>query len=220
MKIPKLVVTVLLMAIGSSASAAIVSGQQFTDAGKAVNLQGLEWLSLDMSRGSSRAYIEGGGLGYFANGWRYATRRETEGLLASLWGGTEYGGSNSNGDGANWFFQYLGHGNLFAGATELRSFFYGAEGECSQDISLSCRGFYGAAYSNVGLPTTGWFYQEFGLDASYLSPGTVERTLNAGGYGSLLVRGDVPAPVPLPAAWGLFLAGLGAMKLMSRVRAH
>ena len=34
--------------------------------------------------------------------------------------------------------------------------------------------------------------------------------------------GDVapPAPVPVPAAWGLLLVGLGAMRLMSRVRAH
>jgi PEP-CTERM motif len=209
MKIAKIAATLLLIAIGSSTCAAIVSGQRFTDAGKAVNLQGLEWLSIDSTRGYSRADIEGGSLGYFATGWRYATRQETAGLLGSLWGGTEYGGSNSNGDGANWFFQNLGYGNLFAGTTELRSFFYGAEGECSQDTSVSCRGFYGAAYSNVGLPTTGWFYQEFGLDASYLSPGTVERTLNDDRYGSLLVRGVSNVPEPstlLLSALGLLVA--------------
>ena len=214
MTIPKLVVTVLLMAIGSSASAAIVSGQRFTDAGKAVDLQGLEWLSLDSTRGYSREDLESGSLGYVANGWRYATRRETARLLTSLWGGTDYGGSTSNGDGADWFFKNLGQGNLFAGAAELRSFFFGAEGECSDGAAMSCHGFYGVAYSNVGLPTTGWFYQEFGLDALFSNPGAVDRSLRDNRYGSLLVRGVSYVPEPST----LLLTALGVLVALKRRR--
>lgn len=207
-------VMVLLMAIGASASAAIVSGLRFTDAGKAVDLQGLEWLSLDSTRGHSREELESGSLGYVANGWRYATRRETAGLLTSLWGGTDYGGSTSNGDGADWFFKNLGQGNLFAGAAELRSFFYGADGECSDDPSMSCRGHYGVAYSNVGLPTTGWFYQEFGLDALFLNPGAVDRSLRDDRYGSLLVRGVSFVPEPST----LLLTASGVLVALKRRR--
>ena len=51
------------------AQATIISGNHFTKAGKAVDLQGLEWLSLDMTKGYSRTQIENGYFGLIADGW-------------------------------------------------------------------------------------------------------------------------------------------------------
>lgn len=196
------------------AQAAIVTGPHTTNAGKQVNLQGLEWLSLDMTRGISRDAVESGYGGLTSDGWRYATRNETANLLRSLWGGTYSGGSSDNGDGAVWFFTYLGQGPLEFQQSVIGNFFYGASGECNPDPSLSCFGFYGVAFSNVGHPPNGWFYTDFGLDDTWPLPETVDSSLPASTYGNLLVRGNA---VPEPGT--LLLLGFGAAALLnSRVK--
>lgn len=201
----KLSAVFLALACGfGHASAAVISGAPVTVGGKSVDLQGLEWLSLDRTRGYSRVQLESGYDGVFASGWRYATRQETSQLLQSLWGGVQ-GGSWANGDGANWFFQHLGGGNLWAGQNELHSFFYGASGECGNDATESCRGMYGVSYSNVGYPPTGWFYDDAGLSASAI-PMTIQADEMSLSFGSLLVRGS--SSVSEPGTIGLVLGAL------------
>lgn len=197
---PRGFLTLALLALAPFASqAGIVSGIQTTSAGKSVDLQGLEWLSIDSTRGLSRAEVSDGALGYTHEGWRYATRQETSKLLHSLWGGTYLGGSADNGDGATWFFLNLGHGDIQFGAAVLRNFFYGSEGECTIDPGLSCHGSYGVAFSNVGAPTTGWFYSEFGLNPTDPNPAVVEVGERSNLFGHLLVReGELPEPGSLP----------------------
>ena len=221
MKVKGIITLLIYFLLFSSVShATIISGESYTEGGKSVALQGLECLSIDTTAGYSRTDIENGYGGLIDDGWRYANRLETATLLNSLWGGTYSGGHRSNGDGADWFFRHLGHGPLWNGMTELRSFFYGSEDECSSDQSLSCRGFYGVAYSNVGYPPTGWFYLEYGLDATMINPGTVNTDLNDRNYGSLLVRGDAtPVPVSEPGTIGLLGAGLLGLKFTRRRRA-
>ena len=57
------------------------------DTGKFADLQGLNWLTLDETQNQSRQSVLDGFGGYIDNGWRYATRNETETLVNSIWGG-------------------------------------------------------------------------------------------------------------------------------------
>lgn len=196
------------------AKAGVISGVQYTAGGKAVDLQGLEWLSLDRTRGYSRLQVEGGQDGLVSDGWRYATRNEASLLLRSLWGGVQ-GGSWDNGDGADWLFTYLGGGNLFAGHNELHSFFFGGAGECSPAVSTSCRGMYGVSYSNVGNPPTGWFLDEYGLSATGAATTIDSAEMNLA-FGSLLVR-DIQA-VPEPTSIALVVVSLMAVGMRRTFR--
>lgn len=189
------------------AKAGVISGVQYTAGGKAVDLQGLEWLSLDRTRGYSRLQVEGDQDGLISDGWRYATRNEASLLLRSLWGGIQ-GGSWDNGDGADWLFTYLGGGSLFAGHNELHSFFFGGAGECSPVAAESCRGMYGISYSNVGHAPTGWFLDEYGLSPTGAAAVVNSAEMNLA-FGSLLVR-DVRA-VPEPTSLALIVAAMLAV---------
>jgi hypothetical protein len=194
------------------AQAAIVTGPHTTNAGKQVNLQGLAWLSLDMTRGISRDAVESGYGGLTSDGWRYATRNETANLLQSLWGGTTQGFTVDNGDGAVWFFTYLGQGPLeFLGAV-IRNFFYGDAGECTPDLAQSCLGSYGVLFSNVvGNPPQGSFALRFGLDDAWPLPETVDSSLQEPTFGNLLVRGNA---IPEPGT--LMLVGVGGAALFRK----
>lgn len=208
---------VIAMSLSCAATAGVISGSAVTAGGKTVNLQGMEWLSLDKTRGYSRSQIEAGQDGLFDAGWRYANRQETSLLLQSLWGGVQ-GGSWANGDGADWFFQHLGGGDLWAQHNQLHSFFYGTSGECTAIAIESCLGKYGVSYSNVGHPPTGWFLDEFGLSAS-AAPMTVPIGENSSSFGSLLVRDSkvVSEPGTLLLALGACL-GLAGRRRLTRSR--
>lgn len=211
----------LTLLISSMVQAHIVSGIHFTEGGKAVDLQGLEWLSLDRTRGISRSDIENGYGGLWEEGWRYANRLQTETLLQSLWGGDYKWGYPDYGDGADWFFRSLAHGPLLFYESVLRNFFYGAEGECSNDLMLGCQGYAKVAYSNVGLPPTGWFYNDQGLDATIANPVTVNSNLQDSHFGSLLIRVvAVPEPnvVAVAEPNAIYLFGIGLFALFGLKR--
>jgi len=149
---------ILLIFAGFHANATIISGSHFTDAGKAVDLQGLEWMSLEQTRGLSRTDVEDGFTDYDGNvwaagDWQYATRAQTANLLGSLWGGVYSGWSADNADGAMWFvYTFFGteYGNAVTSDGDGRHtderwtsldaslFLYGGTGEC--DSTASCWG--------------------------------------------------------------------------------
>ena len=92
-----LILALSLLSLGAQAN--IVSGPSFTDAGKAVNTQDLEWLSLFATNGissremmanlqNSDGWIDNFGNSWAHDDWRIATRYEVEELLFSLWGGS------------------------------------------------------------------------------------------------------------------------------------
>lgn len=179
----KLLATALLLTAGlsTSAHAGFISGTHVTDGGKTVNLQGLEWMPLTYTAGLSRDQVEaaGGFTDRFggvwnAGDWRYATRAETAALLGSLWGGTVWGSSNNNADGALWFLQTFGaleydinYGNdrvdvksSRGGYTNFDSsiFYLGANGDCDPGAWASCigrvLGFENSEYVQKGFPLT------------------------------------------------------------------
>jgi hypothetical protein len=160
----KFIVSVFVL-ISSYANAGFISGSHTTDGGKSVDLGvNLEWMSLDYTAGLSRDYIESAsgwtdryGNHWASSDWRYATSTEVAALYNSLWGGTYYGWSVSNRDGANWLlneFGGLSHDLDFGDARsqltltdaswtnhDASRMIYGARGECSTDNSYSCLAF-------------------------------------------------------------------------------
>lgn len=151
------IITALWM-VSLAANAGIVSGPHVTVGGKNVNLQGLEWLTLDHTSGISRDIIESVsgwtdnfGNFYAASEWRYATLAETGLLLESIWGGTADGYSNDNYDGASWFsmhfsmpaFDDVGGTNTDALATgeDWAGFYYGETEACVPVAEYSCFGY-------------------------------------------------------------------------------
>jgi hypothetical protein len=154
-------VGLLLLGISCVSNSAIISGTQVTKDGKTVDLQGLEWMSLEYTAGLSRSEVEGGftdtyGTIWSASEWRYATRAETGVLLNSLWGGVYEFWATNNGDGARWFIEHFmglafdtGAGNSRVDGTQSNTlwsnydwsdFFFGENGECSSDLTDSCLG--------------------------------------------------------------------------------
>jgi len=159
-----LILAALILMVSGQVGAAIISGTYFTEDNKKVDLQGLEWLSLDHTAGLSRTYIESDegwtdqfGNSYSANEWRYATRVETETLLNSLWDQKYSGFSLSNYDGSSWFrenFEFIFHdtgygedridGSQFYEPEKLTEdaagFYFGDLFECSVSETYSCYG--------------------------------------------------------------------------------
>ena len=158
----KLIVLVGLT-LSLTANTAIISGNQFTDAGKAVDLQGLAWLSFDetfnMSRDAITLEIASGSM----QGWRYATRHETAQLLLSV-AGSDSGWAFDNFDGANWMADNFG---AYEGTFErLGQFIYGDIGECVPwSTVITCSGTFGTAKDNAPLTmkNKGWFRADQGL---------------------------------------------------------
>ena len=129
-----------------SSNASVISGDLYTDDGKLVELQGLEWLSLEHTSGMSVEDIANGFTDSYGNTWqsghwRHASRIETEILLASLWGGVYEGVSSDNGDGADFFIDNFGgltyeerYGQRLSNSDltnwDFSGFFFGEVGEC------------------------------------------------------------------------------------------
>ncbi len=115
--------------------------------GNFADLQGLEWLSLDETRGLSRIEIEANVGGFLDDNWRYANQLEVSLLFSSIWGGNHIDGwSDDNYDGAQWFkenFSMLGYdtfqdNNWIEGSYtdsyktnhDYSNFIYGSETDC------------------------------------------------------------------------------------------
>ncbi|MCP5352934.1 MAG: hypothetical protein H6926_07085 [Chromatiales bacterium] len=231
------------LSVTHAAQAAVISGTQYTDGGKPVALQGLEWLSFDESLRIKRFDIENGiGNTLFADGWRYATRTETETLINSLWGGVWNGNSNDNFDGADWFLNTFGVGWGPATSADninvtLSYFYFGELGDCGGGSNQSCIGRVARAdHSTVdivgidaltGLPGTsyyantgawGQFSDTYGGDFGlYATNQTVDYSAGFTQGGSLLVRGGV-ASVPAPGLLATLAIGGVALLAMTRRR--
>lgn len=161
-KLSTILISSMLAATSIFADASILSGPQSTSGGKAVDLQGLEWMSLDHTAGLSREDIELGFTDRYdtvwgAGEWIYASRKQTEAMLGSLWGGSISGWSADNADGASWFitnFGGLGY-DTWSGTTrtaksytgngtwknfDYSHFYFGADLDCSDLANQSCNG--------------------------------------------------------------------------------
>jgi hypothetical protein len=146
-QIKPLLGTLILLLVSVQAGAAIINASNTNteyDKGVFADLQGLEWLTLDETKGQSRISIESGYGGFFADGWRYATLEETGNLILSLWGGVYRGYSPGNAAGAKWFGDNFGFtSHHFPEISDLNEydlsmFLYGSDGECNVDINRSC----------------------------------------------------------------------------------
>lgn len=193
--------------------------------GNRANLQGLQWLHLSETQGFSRDAIDGGvGNSYLRDGWRYATRHETETLVTSLWGGTYDGWSADNAFGARWFVNTFGptfvlaDSSTFTGRAWSR-FYFGAPGECARDgfdVGYTCTGLLDASddadqdfsslnvlsgtmeRSYTGNPSilegVGWIREEWGADMGLDTNNTLFRTFLSLDDTASLLVRDVPSP--------------------------
>lgn len=162
-KLAKKIAIITLIGATTQVQASLISGTHYTNNGKKVNLQGLEWMSLDYTAGFSRSYIESGsgftdnyGNAWAEGEWRYASRRETGELINSIWGGTYDGWSAGNADGASWFLNNFsglyfdtGFGNNRVDGSltnnlwrnlDSSNFLFGADQECNSNAQKSCYG--------------------------------------------------------------------------------
>ncbi len=84
----RLLTLVLTLGISFHAQSSIISGNLFTDAGRAVDLSGLEWLSFDDPQlgtfGVARKPIESRRSPWSDAGWSVASKDQVEALLVSL----------------------------------------------------------------------------------------------------------------------------------------
>ena len=241
-----LVLAALLVA-SAPASAVVISVAGGTNTalgnGSHADLQGLEWLSLDVTSGVSRQDIENGaGNTLLADGWSAATRAQPETLVGSLWDGQYAGWSPGNRAGAAWFLDTFGTLllNTGVGYDQFResNFAFGREGDCTVDPTWGCGGTVRtiinltdtvAAQLNPGATdvgtgvvnvfptpfTGGWFREDRGLDAG-LSPNNdlARDTKFHPIIGHLLVRAAVPEP-PVAALLALGLAAAGLRRRSS-----
>ncbi|MCP5144761.1 MAG: hypothetical protein H6978_08045 [Gammaproteobacteria bacterium] len=222
-----------LGAVVEAASAAVVNSGTSTNA----DLQGLEWLSLDVTAGMSREDVEASAL-LTTEGWRYATRSETEALINSLWGGVYNGYSPDNAPGALDFLTTWGIlSTANSGYTNPKSssFIFGESGACDASPAYSCLG----TVTHFDDSPHGWLVLNVntGLNESpYVSGMVGFFSDNVGGNfgvtdsnqlrlnvsqnaatGSLLVR--EASPVPLPPALSFLALGLFSL-IGARRRGH
>lgn len=201
---------------------AIISGGHLLSDGRYVNLQGLDWLSIDATMGSPREFVLSG-VGYEGyNDWRFATREETENLLDSLWGGIIENWDISNFVGADWFVQNFGADVGSGGYQYWSSFYYGSDSDVAA-VSGFGDTLKGSVYCNYDVD---WFPDEFAFDSGHFtdkdglsagaSPGNVAIRTTSGEplSGYLLVRNTTP----LPEANSLVLMTLGILMLFSAKR--
>ena len=182
----------VFMGLCLTANAGLISGAHTTVDGKVVDLQGLEWMSLDYTAGLSRNDIEDGftdryGTTWEAGEWTYATRAQTEALLGSLWGGVYDGFSADNADGAEWFIStfegiafdlYTGPDRVNLTSTDSTWngldgawFLFGTDGECSSTVTQSCVG--NVEHTDGTFQDTyGYNVNTFGSEVNLASPDT------------------------------------------------
>lgn len=161
----KLAFSLALSTVAVSANAGLISGEQSfqNSQGQAqqVNLQGLEWLSLDHTFGIARedienqAWTDNNGTTWQAGDWRFATRQETNDLINSIWGGTFDGWGHSNYQGVSWFDENFGlingsHSDSGFVDYQFAWFNYGQTNECITDASQTCQGYIALAEDYVG----------------------------------------------------------------------
>lgn len=237
---------VFLYLFSTSVMAGTISGQHFTNDGKEVALQGLEWLALDHTFAMSRQDVEDGfidhvtGQTWQAGDWRYATVAETYALLNSLFGGEYLGYDVSNYDGAKWFLENFYSTGVFANrrfwTNELSiSLLYGAAGECG--IGTTCVDFIQAGdnYSDYLFAND---INTLIMDPQHYAPnsgevgviGGVNGVIGHVVHGRHLTNRDVTEDsygtgsllvrtvVPVPAAVWLFVSGILALIGCARAR--
>lgn len=244
----KLVLAISILLVSGQGYAAIISLTNTNteySAGLFADLQGLEWLTLDETLGVSRSSIEDGSSGNWLNeGWRYASRNETETIVNSIWGGTTDGWSSDNSAGAKWFVDVFGatyqqNDSEFTNLVFSR-FWFGDNLECDSSIGTTCEGGVGYA-DNIGFSISAPVLADgqWNLETTYIADdgpaGNIQdfRGANLGRIpdnnsgpsdatltelGNLLVRDITPVPTPttLP-LFGIGLVGLGWLRRKTRL---
>jgi len=186
-------------------------------------IENIQWLELtetaNMSRISVEAELGSGGL---FDGWRYATRTETETLYDNLWGGTTEGWSTDNYNGAQLFFDTFGISDTYAysgnsgyspGGNAQWQAYFGESSECGGSSTFTCTA--NIIIEDVafgGSQNLGYFLDENGLSTgidAINSQSYISKRGSGEGLGSHLVR-DVSA-VPIPAS--IWLLGSGFIGL-------
>jgi hypothetical protein len=205
-------------------------------------LEGLEWLPLTETAGMSRSEVESNLFGTTAyEGYRYATRLETELLLGSYFEGNlldyDFGETTNTAEAADSFINDFGALDsdvyeLFTGTDDLDNpisydgyrssyFIYGAE--TTEDLRLTDAILYGGVdvILNGESPVAGIFMEYFGTDSSHVRPSYIFNDIGEESIGSLLVKdNNTPAnPVPEPTTLILFSTGLLGLFGVSRTRA-
>ena len=191
-------------------------------------IENIQWLELtetaNMSRNAVESELVSGGL---FDGWRYATRSETEALYDSLWGGTTEGWSSDNYNGARTFFDAFGISDLYAddnnsgyssGGNAQWETYFGESSECGGSNTFTCNA--NIVIEDIafgGSQNLGFFEDSYGLSTGIDSinlQAYVGKNSSGLATSSFLVR-DVSA-VPVPAAAWLFGSGLIGLVAFAR----
>lgn len=190
----------LVLSVSVFANAGIISGTEYTDDGKLVDLQDLEWLTWDETYGISRTSIEAGYNGLLAQGWRYATTDELGTLFASLWGGVN-GWNSANYDGSQWLWENFDNPDFLSGNVLSRF------GDLHVGATTNYNAHWRAASTDY-INESGWFSSNYGASFNFLDT-LVKHETNAS---SVLVRDvDVPEPSTL-AIFALGMIGLASRR--------
>ena len=224
----KLILTLLFSFFAIPAHSAIISGLQFLDDGRAVDLQGLEWLTLDETMGLIKFYPSSDGIPDYNilddfPGWRYAASWEVQSLFASLRGGATSSTDQRWLMGALWFQQVFGVTDSGAGC--LASLFYfGADEEIAAALGDRAPSIFGDAFG--GFVDIQYDFSSFSpdhavsaslylssLSTSYLQEAFYPYTSH------MLVRGlSTPSTVPVPEPTTMILFSIGALSLFAKKR--
>jgi hypothetical protein len=236
-KFLKSVLVGIVLSVSSFANAGIISIENTNtefSIGSFANLQGLEWLSLDVTLGLSRTNVENGFIGndnnaysYSSNAnrlndsWRYATNEEVESLINSL----TYNLSNydpkrvtvNQFEAANWFNQNFGFVSIDEDHWDYynySSFMYGHK----EDYGYGLTSNYGRIFTGY---VSDYAYLSNGYQGSFTKYKDIARinhsykhvSVNSdyNDIGSMLVR---TTQVPEPSTLAIF--ALGMIGLSSR----